>query len=514
MPTPYDDSSDEEQMLLKEMDDAYSQSSSSSSTIHSESTYASEQRLNFGYGQNSRYTKSRRHLDKLLKSRNDMELIEAELEEERSRGRYLLVACVVMSVLCGFLFADKWPEDWRGALIETLEKGRPAIAKSNETIAVDDAENNEKDPVTEFYKGEDDDDHYSKYGTSAIERYKAMQNKMNKNKKTSPKAIDVMEEEKDDDDDDLTIPHPLTKQEQIEENEQQHIDNLSKYLKWNLPYKRDRDIALYWNIPLTGTMYVDEILGRCYKLVQASDDASIIEGHEKDGIIHVLTIDPNNKKYVNVNMGSISGIKHAKALHLASSGTVEVIRTSYIYEADFLFEQTPKYGKCFTMMRDPIQRSIDVFFKLKESSSNEVFQEMTIGEYVHSSYCEDNWMVRVLSNEMEGPLKKQHLDLAKHILGRKFLVGITEKFEESIKRFTKYFQWDDEVADDEISQCLDEELELSKQVETNAIFAVSQRSEIVKTGTEVYRILQQKNSFDIELYQYAKSLYNTQSIYT
>ena len=497
------DSSDEEQMLLSNndsMDDAYSQSSS---TVHSESTYATEQRSSFSYGPTTTYTKSRRELNKLLKTRNDLELIESELEQEKSRGRYLLVACLAMSIFCGFLFADKWPEDWRGAMIETLEKGRPASVNGSTAKKVE-QEKIKKDPVKEFYKGEDDDDHYSKYGTSAVEQYKATQKKN--------KTIQKVKESTYDDDDDQLYAHPLTKEELIEENEKQHIDNLSKYLKWNLPFKKDRDVPLFWNIPLTGVKFVDEILGRCYKLVQASEDPSIYAGHENDGIVHVLTVD--NKRYVNVNMGSITGIKHAKAIHLASSGTVEVIRTSYIYEADFLFEKTPKYGKCFTMMRDPVQRSIDVFYKLKQTSSNVVFQEMTIGEYVRSSYCEDNWMVRVLSNEMEGELKKEHLDLAKHILGRKFIVGITEDFEESIRRFAKYFRWDDEVSNEDLLKCRSETLEVTEHVKKGDIYSVSQRPASVKKGDEVYKILEQKNTYDIQLYNYAKSLYKTQSIYS
>ncbi len=514
----YCDSSEEEDTLLshhqqhnqqqqrRDEEDAYSQSSSS--TFQSDSTYASEQRRPFFHGATSNYTRSRRELNKLLKSKNDLALIEEELEQEKSKGRYLLFTCLVMCVVCGFLFADRWPEDWRGALIEVLEKGRPETSKTSASSTMEDdkVKDKKKDPLKEFYKGEDDDDHYSKYGTSAIEQYEAMQKKKSK----------IHHKPKEDVQDDDDKSHPVTEKEKlIKENEKQHIDNLAKYLKWNLPFKKDRDVPLFWNIPLTGAMFVDEILGRCYKLVQAADDASILTGHEKDGILHVITVEPNSKKYVNVNMGSISGIKHAKDLHLASSGTVEVIRTPYyIYEADFLFEKTPNYGKCFTMMREPVERSIDVFYKLQESSTNVVFQNMTINEYVRSSYCEDNWMVRVLSNEMEGELKKEHLDLAKHILGRKFIIGITEDFEESVRRFAKYFHWDDEVSNDDLLKCQNEELEVSRNVKEGGIYPISKRTATVKHGDEVYKMLETKNSMDIQLYNYAKSLYKTQSIYS
>ncbi len=514
-------SNDEENTLLSQIDDAYSQASitsHASSTFNTDTTpsYISQQRQSFCCNLNSNsvtpsYTKSRRALNKLLKSRKNLEVIETELENEKKKGRLLIFACVCMCIICGILFMDRWPEDWRGSLIHLLEKGRPTSnsATASASASATTGKKNVKDPLEAFRSQDDDDDggdndddsHYSKYG-KAYDNYK--QSTQNKHKKHDNNDDEIYNNNN----------HPKVPSEKdlIEENEQSHIDNLSKYLKWNLPYKRDRDIPVFWHIPLTGTTLVDEILSLCYNLVQAVDDVSLLSGHEKDNILNVVSID--SKRYINVDMGSISGIKRAKELHLARSGTVELIRTSYIYEAALLFENTAKYGKCMTLMRDPVQRSIDVFYKLKQYSTNQVFKSMTLNEYVKSSYVEDNWMVRVLSNEMEGELKKQHLDLAQHILGRKFIVGLTDDFEESVRRFAKYFHWDESVSEEKVNQCK-EKLQVSQHI-TNGDFtsASGVEREETKVSDEIHKVLQEKNKFDIELYKYAQGLHKTQALYS
>ena len=515
---PYDSSSysgssedEEDHDLLPQMDHSYGPTSQHQPNRHSATpSYITQQRQSFCTPRNKpTYTKSRRALNKLMKSQHDMEYIENELEEERKRGRFLLIACILMSIFCAFLFADRWPEDWRGALIELLQKGRERESTSNSQSAITttnhDGKVKSKDPLGDFQKKEkdrlnvdiddyvnDDDNHYSKYGDS-YERYKEThKTKTHKKKDASEK------------------PKKPTEKELIEENEKQHIDNLSKLLKWNLPYKDDRDVPLFWHIPLSGTKLIDEIFGRCYGLIQATDDGKIMAGHEDDGILKVIT--EGDKRYINVDLGTVNGISKAKELHLARSGTVELMRTSFLYEVAVLFQSTANYGKCFTMMRDPLERSIDVFYTLKETSKNIVFKSMTLEEYIKSPYVEDNWMVRVLSNEREDELKDEHLDLAKQILGRKCIVGFADDFEESIRRFVKYFHWEESKSKEEVEECK-EELHVAKLVESGD-FTEAPHNNKDELGDEVKAILREKNKFDLKLYEYARGLYNTQSLYS
>ncbi len=550
---PYNCSDDEENTLLSQISDAYSvtsqslhsvqsmQSMQSLQSLQSTPSYVSQQRQTFCCPKPT-YTKSRKALDKLLKSRNELGVVEVELERERKRGRYLLLACVFMCILCGVLFIDKWPEDWRGTLIDMLERGRPeSDGKNGNSISGEKSTTkHHKDPLEAFRSdektGNDDDDHYSKYG-STYDHYKKTHSKSTNThhnggtssassaSSSSSSSLPLNDAEgnendnngdNDDDDDDEENPPPendtssttsssKTKESLVKENEKLHIDHLSKFLKWNLPYKRDRDVPVFWHIPLTGTTLVDEIFGRCFKLIQAADVLDLLSGHENDKLLNVVTVD--SKRYVNVDMSSVSGIKRAKELHLVRSGVPQVIRTPHIYETALLFENTANYGKCFTLLRDPIQRSVDVFYKLKTSSTNIVFSSMTIEEYVNSPFVEDNWMVRVLSNEMEGDLKQEHLDLSKHILGRKCIVGLTEDFVESVRRFSKYYGFPQDLNCEKGGG-----LEISEHIQSGNFTFLPKFPE-VKKGDAVYKILQEKNKYDIELYEYAKGLYQTQALY-
>jgi len=51
-------------------------------------------------------------------------------------------------------------------------------------------------------------------------------------------------------------------------------------------------------------------------------------------------------------------------------------------------------------------------------------------------------MVHYLINQVDGDLDRRGFDQAKMVLKRKFLIGVLDKKEESIKRFQAYFGWE------------------------------------------------------------------------
>ena len=53
----------------------------------------------------------------------------------------------------------------------------------------------------------------------------------------------------------------------------------------------------------------------------------------------------------------------------------------------------------------------------------------------------DNYIVRTLVNKPIAELTSYDLDLAMLILKKKFLIGLVNEIEESIKRFRYYFNW-------------------------------------------------------------------------
>ena len=452
----------------------------------------------------------------------------------------MLFACITLGFFCVALFKDKWPEDLRYALIKFLDNGDGSAATSGSGIGSGDAySNGNKGAGVDTFM----DEHSTKKTTSSTgtkktaltqysrddpaagttgEPYKPPPSATKSNTATA-ETQQSADQDKPRPPPTVVVPQPtaeqklINKEAAIMEELEQHLDNLSKYLKWNLPFKSDRDVAVHWSIPLSGTSLVDQILGKCYALVQAGDQPSHITGHEEELILNVLTEDDGNK-YVNVDMGSLNGIKRAKDLHLATSNVADVIRSPYLYETALLFQGTSRYAKCFTMVRHPIDRAVDVFRQLKVSSTNPVFRSMTLEEYARSSFSENNWMVRFLANELDGEIDQHHLELAQHVLGRKCLIGLTEMFEESMRRFVKYFDWSSKASAEALAEC-EKGLEIAKHVSednfsTSMLADEKISKDLYKEGTEIYTLLAEKNSFDLELYKYARGLFQRQSLYS
>lgn len=501
--------------------DPYQDSDEESSVYSSQYSY-SQSSIPSRSGSLSMSISSRQEVQRLMRNRDAVLIAELQLEEERKRGRWMLLSCFLLGCFCMILFRDRWPDDLRSAMIEYLSDDRTNKSQGggsyNRDPEVDTFINSHSDgekkkkkaaQLTQYSR----DDPAS--GTStyiAEEMYKTNQKSDGANSKnTQDESTEAAK----------IIPDPPKEQlsEQKEaalmEELEQHLDNLSKFLKWNLPYQSSRDLAVFWAVPNSGAAYVDDVLGKCYGLVQAADHLSVMKGHEEDKILNVVTED-TGKKYVNVNLGDVKGIKRAKQLRLATSNVANLVRSPYVYEIAALFTDSARYAKCFTMIQDPIDRAVDVFRKLKATSSNEIFKQMTLEEYAKSGFIEDNWMVRVLSNEMNEDVGEHHLDLARHVLGRKCLIGLTERFEDSIKRFSNYFDWGKDIEQVNLDMC-QSDFEVFKHVENKNLSGVDNggiNKKDYAEGTELYNLLKAKNELDFQLYKYAESLYGRQSLYS
>lgn len=84
-------------------------------------------------------------------------------------------------------------------------------------------------------------------------------------------------------------------------------------------------------------------------------------------------------------MASPAGILRAKTMNLGSSGLVDVISTPFLFETVNIFKGTREAGKCFTMLRHPVDRAISMYhhFKITESGNPSAAQYggMTIDEF-------------------------------------------------------------------------------------------------------------------------------------
>lgn len=117
-----------------------------------------------------------------------------------------------------------------------------------------------------------------------------------------------------------------------------------------------------------------------------------------------------------VDVSTPQGIEEAASLGLATSGLADIISSPFIYETTTLFQETPAAGKCFTLLRHPVDRAISQYhFYQKEDSvtpNNKQYQGMTIDEFAEA-VAENNWMVRFLTGKRSGTLSWHDLEAAK-----------------------------------------------------------------------------------------------------
>ena len=204
------------------------------------------------------------------------------------------------------------------------------------------------------------------------------------------------------------------------------------------------DTPVYFRIPLSGATTVEEIFTHCYGMIVAgttgaNKDGQIVLSRNITEHLSVMTLD-DGSHYLNIDTTTERGIQAAKKAGLGASGVADVILTRYIYNAATLFEDTGHTGRCFVILRHPIERATALFHSLKRNGIKAV-AKMSIDQYANSTFAEDNWMTRMITNTPSEKLTEGHLQVAKEIFGRKCLVGfIDKKFAETMERFTKFFR--------------------------------------------------------------------------
>ena len=222
-------------------------------------------------------------------------------------------------------------------------------------------------------------------------------------------------------------------------------------------------------------------------------------------------VDPGDgRKYVNVDITTPNGIQNAVNRGFASSHLADVMFTPLIVEATkMLLNEDSNRGRLFAVFRDPIERVTSIFYYLQkatwEPTYSPIYATWTIHDYAKSPVVESNWMVRSLVNKLEGPLEPDDVKVAMEILNKKCLVGLIDRMEESIMRFHRYFGFDNERS----LNCAFEQY-VSKEKGSRTEEQNSHSHPQIERKGETYRLLAEKNSLDIILYEYAILLFEDQ----
>lgn len=288
------------------------------------------------------------------------------------------------------------------------------------------------------------------------------------------------------------------------------VSDLNGYKDVWDPHQRG-DQAVFWHIAKAGGSTIKNVLGTCHRFTLATE-AGIRKGHDLDTKIGVCR--PNSVKgqdstpFVNVDPTTIHGLERAARMGLAESNLADAIVTPFFHHAEILFQDQNR-GRLFSVFRNPVERSISMFYYLQiatwEETYNPEFQKMTLLEFAQSELVEDNWMVRRLSNTIRGKLNEDHFKTSIDVIRRKFLVGTLKRLEESLERFEKFFGWKFRVNPPNQENCR------TKLLSVGANKNVKKTKEESGPGSKIHELLSERNLYDLRLYEYVENLFDEQA---
>lgn len=241
-----------------------------------------------------------------------------------------------------------------------------------------------------------------------------------------------------------------------------------------------------------------EILTFCFGLVLACDAAI---SHEEASTLEIFSTSDNSGHFVNVNTETKEGLIRAQNIGIVESDLVHVIATPFLADASFLFSRKTRTGRVFVLLRHPVDQAYSDFLyrqNLSIEHPDYIPSALTLGQFVESERLYTNPLTRALVNVTEDTLLSEgHTYLAKKILKERVLVGLVESFHESIHRFEIYFGWNlrDTVCVPNFEAARDQK----------------QDHEQLLQSSQEWKALSDRNYADIELYEFGKALFESQS---
>ena len=219
----------------------------------------------------------------------------------------------------------------------------------------------------------------------------------------------------------------------------------------------------------------------------------------------MLRVDTNSAgiRFVNVDTTSPEGIERARSLDLLGSRYTDFVVVSNLHGATRLFDSPGYRGRIFALFRHPVKTASSMYYWLRETQRD--VSSLTLLQYASSDQAGvDNPLVRALTGEdrYEG-LGTSHLGHSREVLRRYVLVGLPEFMDASLVRFEQYFGWWDGVADD-VGRL---------RCQADLIMKGDTRGEHKSPdpGTPEYKALAVLHWADLELYHFAKELFEQQA---
>jgi len=213
----------------------------------------------------------------------------------------------------------------------------------------------------------------------------------------------------------------------------------------------EKKLIIFMHIPKTGGTTLNKIFKRSYT---------------------------ENEIYDHVPLEAMS--KHFSQLKEDDKKGIKAISGHHFYGIHDLFSKPYTY---FTMMRNPIERVISLYYFLKTYPGyyEENMRNMSFEEYIDWDPQARNGQI----HQICGQNSQLSLEKAKENLKVFEVVGITEMFNESLLLLKNKFKWAN--------------IEYVKENVTKS------RPRIGEVSTEIIKKIEKNNELDIELFEYIKS---------
>lgn len=155
-----------------------------------------------------------------------------------------------------------------------------------------------------------------------------------------------------------------------------------------LPVNPDREMPVFWDVPMSAVSRIQYVLGHCLKLVQCTEAGKYLLIRDiPDSYDPPLKVaSEQSLKYVNVDCSTPHGIARGISHNLATSKMIDAVYTPEIHDAARLFAPPMQaYGRGLVMMRHPVERICALYEYLKVNGDDSKVNGLSLQEYANSS---------------------------------------------------------------------------------------------------------------------------------
>lgn len=171
-------------------------------------------------------------------------------------------------------------------------------------------------------------------------------------------------------------------------------------------------------------------------------------------------------------------------LNQEEKNNIIAISGHYSYGIHNIFSKPFTY---FTMLRNPVDRVISQYYFLKSTPTiKPEVKDMTFAEFINYAPTAKNGQTKQVS----GLFKNPSVEKAKENLRTFRVIGLTEKFDESLFLMKKVLGW--------------------SNIEYNKLNITKKRPLKSELSQKVISLIEEHNQLDIELYKYAQELFEKQ----